>query len=127
MTKTKSVIAAYVLLLSTAASASDLVLMVGIAPDAAESGRVVALRDTARDGCSYYGVYQTAAPARSDLMDVSPVLGTIKLERKQCRDLVSPADGTINLSRTHTYMDSSGRLRPGYQAGDAVGKIRSVN
>ena len=111
-------IAACTIFVSTVANAGDLVLMTNINPNNTESGRLVELRDTARDGCRYVGVFQDAGPEHP------LVWGMIKLERKQCGDLVSSTSGSIGLSRTHTYMDDAGSLRPGYQGGEAVGSIR---
>ncbi|WP_199028852.1 hypothetical protein [Ralstonia sp. ASV6] len=116
-------------LISSAATAAELVLLTGIAPTTAD-GSVVQLRKTGPDGCTYLGAFHDTTRTASSWIEKVLSGGdqrlsdwSIELTRMQCDRMLSPIQAIVPLSKTHTYLDVDGKIRPGYAPGDSVGNM----
>ncbi|OJA93566.1 hypothetical protein BGV48_23360 [Burkholderia ubonensis] len=81
----KALVVACSLIVTTAASAADLIAMSTLTLDSTVNGTVVQLREEGRDGCSYIGAFHAAG------REHPIVWGHVELMRKRCGRLVSPA------------------------------------
>lgn len=129
MVKIGAAVAA-VALMSTTASAADLIVTTAITPYT-KDGEPVVLRETGADGCIYTGVFHDTAHTASSLTEKLIAAGrvavtdwSIELIQKQCGRIASPTKGLIGLRQTHSYMDANGRLQPGYAPGDSVATFK---
>lgn len=116
----------------TMAADQKLILLTRITPDFRD-GDMVQVRETGPNGCTYVGSFHDTTRTVSSWAEKILLSGgirltdwSIELARKQCGNVLSQVSAIIPLSKTHTYMDSDGQIRPGYAPRDSVASTKPM-
>jgi hypothetical protein len=119
-------------LLSTTASANEVILLTGITPNS-KDGDSVRLQETGPGGCAYVGTFHDTSRTAASWAEKILVEGggrltdwSIELTKKLCGRTLTQMKAIVPLRESHTYADTNGQIRTGYAPGDSVVKMKPI-